>query len=286
MIGVRSCPLDVTYRTVAFGVCVLAVIGAGHRPAVAPAGQPVTPEVCRAAVRETFGPLLPYPAATRTNVPEDGTAGARWIVRWAPVDEMPLAIEVLANPYNVDNQLRAERDMAAIREAVFGAEQRAQAEYERLLDEVRRTGKAADVDGVTLDDEGVIGERADADAHVEIACLMGADTDALGSAVAPSVAPGPDGGWMLRVPAHEYTERTDAGDTRRRFRPAEVRLYAGLPSAPVVSRRGDRDLFDLAVAGAPAPEGAVTVILRGNEALVGELAAAADWARLSALHRR
>jgi hypothetical protein len=247
-----------------------------------------TPEACRTALLETFLPLLPYPAATEANTPADSSTAPRWIVRRPGTDEAPVVIEVMANPFNVDNQRQAERDMAFIREAVFAAERRAQAEYERLVEASRRTGTGRDLAGITLDDEGVAGERADGEAHVEVACLAGVETGAIGSSVEPSVAPGVAGGWVVSVPANEFRAVDRDGGVRVRYRAAEVRLYLGLASLPTVSRRQALDLFDITVrartdqAAVAQPHG-VTVILRGNEALVAQLARDADWTRVVGL---
>ena len=45
---------------------------------------------------------------------------------------------------------------------------RATAQYDRAVAEAKRTGKSQDVDGVTLNDEGIAGARIDADSHVAI----------------------------------------------------------------------------------------------------------------------
>ncbi|MGE4067776.1 MAG: hypothetical protein AB7H88_13445, partial [Vicinamibacterales bacterium] len=245
-----------------------------------------TPDACRAALLETFQPLLPYPAATEANTPADGSADPQWIVRRPGADEAPVVIEVIANPYNVDNQLQAERDMASIRAAVFGAERRAQAEYERLVEESRRTGRGRDLAGITLDDEGVAGERADGEAHLEVVCLAGVTTAALGSSAAPVVERGVAGGWVVSVPANEYREVDPDGGGRARYRPAEWRLYLGADGPPIVSRRQSLDLYDITVRGratsAARPAG-LTIVLRGNEALLADLARDADWTRLARL---
>ena len=75
---------------------------------------------------------------------------------------------MLANPLNDANQLRAERAMAQIQDNIESAARRAAAQYDRAVAEAKRTGRSQDVDGVTLNDEGVAGEKIDAESHVAI----------------------------------------------------------------------------------------------------------------------
>ena len=85
-----------------------------------------------------------------------------------PPEAGSMVIEVLANPLNNANQLRAERAMAQIQQNIESAQRRAEAQYERAVSEAKRTGKSQEVDGVTLGDEGVAGAKIDADSHVAI----------------------------------------------------------------------------------------------------------------------
>ena len=85
-----------------------------------------------------------------------------------PPEPGGLLIEVLANPLNSVNQLRAERAMAQIQANIESAQRRAEAQYERAISEAKRTGKSQEVDGVTLGDEGVAGAKIDAESHVAI----------------------------------------------------------------------------------------------------------------------
>src|SRR4030095_10195142 len=98
--------------------------------------------------------------------PANGNTEARWVVR--PLQPGDRSIEVLANPLNEVNQLRATRAMAQIENNIQAAQRRASAQYDRAVAEAKRTGKSQEVDGVTLADEGVAGAKIDADSHLTI----------------------------------------------------------------------------------------------------------------------
>jgi hypothetical protein len=239
---------------------------------------PAVADAVWAAVR----PALPYPPAAADDQPENGSAGPLWVVR-RPRDD-PAVAEVVANILNVENQARAEQAMAAIQQAVTAAELRAQTEFERL--QARRSG-SAEMRGISLDDEGVAGERADWDARLIIEARDRDDEYefSLPGDVAPTLPAGPAGVALLVVaePA-EYEEIVDSGVTRRRYRPAEARLYVGGLSTPVVERRenGYRVRVGAAVMPSRGP-GSVEVFLRGNRDLVRQVIDKADWMQVAAL---
>src|SRR5262245_58161285 len=108
-----------------------------------------------AAVR----PALPFPAATSDGeLPADQSAIAKWFVIW-PSTADDTRIIVKANPLHPDTQKAGAEAMNRINAAVAAAERRAQAAYDKALEELRRTGKGGDIESITLDDEGVAGER-------------------------------------------------------------------------------------------------------------------------------
>jgi hypothetical protein len=165
--------------------------------------------------------------------------------------------------------------MEQINESVVAAERRAQEAYDRALDELRRTGQASSLEAVTLDDEGVAGERIDAELEVVVEWEPATSFE-LTSGQAPTVTAGAGGpSWVLTVPAHIY--RAEEPGARERFRAAESRLYFGLAEPPRVSRRGARPLFDITLA---PPTSALVVVIRGNDDLVRQVTTAADWSKV------
>jgi len=218
---------------------------------------------------------LPFPSSDQSGeMPSEGGAQHRWFVVWPTAADPRIVIK--ANPLHPDTQQASVEAMDAIQRAIEQAERRAQASYDRAIAEVKRTGKPADVDGISLDDEGVAGERIDADLEVSIQ-LEPATSFELATEHAPVVTPGGVGpSWVVRTAANAYQDpSTQRG--RERFRPAEARLYFGVIERPTVARRGDRHLYAVTIT---AEKDAFCVVIRGNEGLVGRLVAAGDWRRL------
>jgi hypothetical protein len=229
-----------------------------------------------AALADAVRPLLPYPPASPGGeAPADNSADSKWFVVW-PSQPDDTRIVVRANPLHPETQKAAAAAMEQIHAAVVAAERRAQAAYEKAMDEFRRTGKGADLDPVTLDDVGIAGERIDAELEMVIE-LTPVESFDIASGVPPTVAEGTRGpAWKVTIPANTYRSST-ADDRREHFRAAEVHLYFGEVARPDVHRQGDEPQFRVLIP--PAPAG-FRVVLRGNETLVTQLADAADWSRL------
>ena len=93
-----------------------------------------------AAVRGAMAPALPFPATSEDGtVPANGNTEALWMVR--PLQPGDRAIEVIANPLNEANQLKAERAMAQIERNIQAAQRRDAAQYDRAVAEAKRTGR-------------------------------------------------------------------------------------------------------------------------------------------------
>lgn len=222
-------------------------------------------------------PALPFPAATADGAePVEGGAQSRWFVVW-PSDLEDTRIIVKANPFHPDVQKLGAIAEVPIQQAVARAERKAQAAYERALAELKRTGKATDFDVISLDDEGIAGERIDAELELTIELQTTVQSFDILSSDAPVVSAGTNGAaWVVSIPPNTYRESTGT-DTREHFRSAESRLYFGALSRPSVNRRGDGPRFAVSV---PLASGAFAVVLRGNEELLKRVLATADWARL------
>ena len=151
------------------------------------AQDPAVPSRVMAMVRSAMAPALPFPDSDADgSVPVNGNTEALWMVR--PLQAEDQSIEVIANPLNQVNQVRAARAMAQIENNIQAAQRRADAQYDRAIAEAKRTGKSQDVDGVTLADEGVAGAKIDADSHVtiEVAFNKPAYTFEIASSIAPA----------------------------------------------------------------------------------------------------
>lgn len=226
-----------------------------------------------AAVR----PALPYPGASADGeLPADNSATSRWFVVW-PASPDETRIVVKANPLHPDTQKAGAAAMDDINAAVVAAERRAQQAYDNAIEQLRRTGKGSELEVITLDDEGIAGERIDAELEVVIE-LQPAESFAIESSEAPVVGDGP-GGAAFSVSVGPNTFRRTSGDDRREhFRAAEVRLYFGAVPRATVARDGDEPRYRVTIA---PPAGGFAVVIRGNEALVRQIASDADWSRLA-----
>ena len=225
-----------------------------------------------AAVR----PVLPFPGASADGeLPADDSAKSQWFVVWP--DSTDPRIVIKANPLHPETQKAGALAMDQINAAVVAAERRAQEAYDQAIERLRRTGKGAELEVITLDDEGIAGERIDAELEVVIE-LQIAESFAIESSEAPVVSEGRGGiAWSVSVAPNVY-RRIRGDDRREHFRAAETRLYFGPLARPEVRRDGDEPRFHVTVL--PSAETFV-VVVRGNDALVRQIVAEADWPRLA-----
>jgi hypothetical protein len=227
------------------------------------AGQDaLTPRVMT-ALRAAIAPAVPFPPTDDTGgMPANGSTEALWMVRWPEPGEQ--AVEVIANPLNEINQLRARRAMSQIQDNIEAAQRRAEAQYDRAVAEAKRTGRSQDVDGVTLSDEGIAGAKIDAESHalIEVAFNRSAYRSEFTSGIGP-----------------DPSVETGA----ERFCEAETLVYLGRVSRPVMKKRGDSSVFEVTAAATPSGNAAIeslVVRFRGNEALIGELVRKTRWSEL------
>lgn len=238
------------------------------------------------AVWDVVRPALPFPAATARNEPEDGSESARWIVRRAAADEGALVAEVLANPFNRETQDVAVQDMAAIQREVVAAERRAQMEFDRALNDVHETGTPVTVRGVSLNDEGVAGDRADAESRVtiEVEIEGAAHVARIEGTETPTIRAHADGAsWIATVPARIVERGASADDTRPHYHPAQAIVYIGA-AKPVVTSAAPR-AFSVRATPRAGASAVIAVMVRGNRGLVDQVITKADWSRIAERHR-
>ena len=229
------------------------------------------------AVRSAMAPALPFPNSDGDgSLPANGNTEALWMVR--PLQPGDRSIEVIANPLNEVNQLRAARAMAQIENNIQAAQRRAALQYDRAVSEAKRTGKSQEVDGVTLSDEGVAGARIDAESHVTIDVVI--NEPSITFDVASSVQPAPStqvsipgAAAVIAVSSNTYR---DQGTNIERYAEAQTMVFLGRVAAPEVQKRADNHFGVLATATAPA----VVIRLRGNEVLIADLLRKTNWSSL------
>lgn len=237
-----------------------------------PVAQDATEARVMSAVSAAMKQALPFPQTDRTGtVPVDGNTEPLWMVR--PPDPGTMTIEVLANPLNAVNQLRAERAMAQIQNNIESAQRRAAAQYDRAVAEAKRTGQSQEVDGVTLNDEGVAGQKIDAESHVsiEVASRQPSYAFEVTSAMeSRSTTTMQDGRVVIGVPASTYR---DEGLGVERYAEAQTFVFLGRIPPPQVRHLANRSFEIVATADVPS----MVVRLRGNETLIADLLSKTDW---------
>lgn len=241
------------------------------------------------AVRAALAPALPFPDADDTGSPVNASPVPLWVVR--PLQPGERSIEVTANPLNAVNQTRAARAMAQIGASIDLAQRRAELQYENAIAEAKRTGRSQDVDGVSLSDEGVAGARIDAEGHVIIDVDFNQPSYAF--AVESSIAPAPSRQTavagavaVIAVPSNIYQIKT-APRVEERYSPAETVVYFGALALPDVRERSANvyEITSAAAADGAAAVRSLVVRLRGNETLIADILAKADWKQVLALVR-
>jgi hypothetical protein len=228
------------------------------------------------AVRAAMAPALQYPATDDSGtLPAGNDTEAQWMVR--PAEAGDTSIEVLANPLNQLNQLNASRAMAKIENNIESAQRRAADSYEQALSEARRTGKSQAVETVTLSDEGVDGEKIDAESHVTIDVLF--NQAQYHFPIAGRMEPAANLPFAFPFPhidvvAHTYKQDPHSGPEH--YKEREFIVFLGPVAAPSVTNRGLEPMFDLTVNGSAAAR-TMAVRIRGNKELVAEIAAKTNW---------
>lgn len=253
--------------------CVLATIATIAGVVAAATSGLTLQDERRNAFVDALRPALPFPPADDSGeLPAHGGAEPRWFVVWP--EGGGTRVHVKANPLHPDTQAAGVEADTRIQRVVEEAERRAQAAYEKAVEEVKRTGKEVDVSGVTLGDEGVEGERIDADLELTIDLDAPAASYEAASRDAPLVSALPAiGAWIVRTPAYSYRD----GEGRERFAAAEARIFFGLPAAPAVSGRHP-DRFTVTL---PSAAGTFAVRARGNARLLEDVVGRADWPALA-----
>jgi len=210
-------------------------------------------------------------------MPRGGNTEALWMVR--PPEAGERTIEVLANPLNEVNQLKATRAMALIERNIEAAQRRAAAQYDRAVAEAKRTGKSQDVDGITLGDEGIEGAKIDAESHVTIDVAFNEPLYrfAVATASQPALTTG-YAGTVAMISFASSTYKEGPANTER-FAEAETLVFLGGMAAPQVTKRADNSYEVLATATPIDRPGLNTLVIRykGNEALVKDLVSKTAW---------
>ena len=247
------------------------------------AAQQAEPAALSGALRPALARALPFPEAQPDGMPVGGVTEPLWIVRWPAAGD--LRVDVLANPLNPGNHERAMKAEAEIQRAAMASQRKSQADYEQALRDFQRTGTVGDIREISLRDDGVAGERYDAESQLTIRADEFGDAHAftVGTSRLPEALPASAGpAVIVRVAANTYREPGTAGDPGlTRFCAEQAWVYFGALTTPVITRRSD-DSAAVSVARAPGASRGVVVSISGNAELVNRVLQQADWGSLKA----
>lgn len=231
------------------------------------------------AVRAAMAPALPFPSTTADgSVPVNNDTETLWMVDAA---ESTQTIAVFANPLNAAVQSRATRAMAQIDVNIQAAQRRATVQYEAAVAEAKRTGRSQNVDGVSLNDEGVAGERIDAESYASV--VVEFNEREYRFLVPGTMEPSPMESFthpnsvVLMVPGHLYKE-----DGVEHYAKSHRIVLLGRNLEHKVTKQKDGLYLVTAVPATPATGGldSLALHIHGNSELVTDLLAKTDWTQL------
>ena len=246
----------------------------------------ITEQAISAALVKAMHAALPFPAATAEGTPVGGGADAEWMVRWPDADTP--RIEVLANPLNAGNRDRALKAEQEIQKSAMNAQLRSQGDYERAVKEFESTGRASTVREISLRDDGLAGERYDAESQLTIVAqaIAPGHRFTVSTSALPAVSTAVPGLMVVRVAANAYLEPESSGlPGMGHYSPEQAWVFFGPVGTPVITRRDGADVdIEMTAGGQPSQgrHGAV-VMISGNAGLVEQVLTQADWSVLRAL---
>lgn len=259
----------------------IAIVAAMALLTVAPAfAQSAQSALVMTAVRSAMAPALPFPDTAEDGaVPANGNTQALWMIQ---VDQGDQTISILANPLNAAVQLRANRAMAQIENNIQAAQRRATLQYEAAVAEAKRTGRSQAVDGVSLNDEGVAGERIDAESYASIFVEFHEREYRFlvpGSMEPSRVESFPHANvQVLMVPGHVFKDESGV----EHYAEGHRIVLLGRTLDAKVTKSKDNLFVVTAVPTTPATEGldSLALHIQGNSELVADILAKANWAQL------
>lgn len=235
------------------------------------------------ALVQALKPALPFPSVGADGTPVGGTAEPEWMVRWPDADD--LRVEILANPLHAGNRQKALDAEREIQELARLSQRRSQGDYEKAVSDFQRTGRIGEIHEVSLRDEGVAGERYDAESQVTVTVewITSPYRLRVGASTLPERASTPAGtAAVLRLAGHAYKEPASDGlPPATRYCSEQAWVFVGAANAPSTRRAGDAEIEVSATPGDAAR--AAVVRITGNAVLVAQVVSQADWSLIAAL---
>ena len=254
--------------------------------AQSPASVAIANAELSAGLVKAMRSALPFPPATPEGTPIGGSVDAVWTVRWPEADAP--RIEVLANPLNTGNRDRALKAEQEIQKSAMNSQLRSQGDYERAVREFERTGRAPTVREITLRDDGLAGERYDAESQLTIVAqtIAPGHQFTISTSAMPAVSTAVPGLLVVRVAANAYQEPESSGlPGMGHYSPEQALVFLGPVGTPVITpREGAAVEISMTAGKQPATGQHGTVVwISGNAALVEQVLRQADWSVLRAL---
>jgi hypothetical protein len=170
----------------------------------------------------------------------------------------------------------------------MNAQIRSQGDYERAVREFESTGRASSIREISLRDDGLAGERYDAESQltVDVQTVAPGYRFTITTSAAPLASSTATGGAVVRVAANAFEER-QAGDLpgMAHYCPEQAWVVFGPAGQPLIQPRDGAET-DVSFPGSTAatPSGRLIVVsISGNAALVEQVVRQADWSVLRAL---
>lgn len=252
------------------------LIATGDPSAVVAQGRgPVPPPTdagrLAVALREAVAGAIDAPESDPDGTPRDGRAAAPWL-RLPAASADDAAVTIVANPLNPEQRARALQAERDIQQAARASQEASQRDYDRAVDAFARGVPTPDrLREISLDDEGIAGERYDAESEliVHATWQQGRQVLARSGPVSPDVVPSAGRPWvMVAAAAGEYGSPT-------RYAPTELWVAVGVSAVPAV-RGLSATSFEITL-GETGSGPWVLVHARGPRALIESLLAIAPW---------
>jgi|GEM_PF-1336508 len=223
------------------------------------------------ALREAVAGAIAVPDSDPDGTPRDGRADAPWL-RLPSTSREEAVVTLVANPLHPEQRARALQAEREIQQAARVSQDASQRDYERAVDAFARGLPTPErLREVSLEDEGVAGERYDAESELVVRATWqrGGHVLSRSGPAAPGVVPSAGRPWVAVAAA--------AGEfgTPVRYAATELWVAVGVSAAPVI-RALSAEGFEITL-GEAADGPWVLVHARGHRPLVEALLADAPW---------
>jgi hypothetical protein len=248
------------------------------------AAQQIEPTAISDALRPALAPALPFPETQPDGTAPGGAIDPVWTVNWPEAGE--LLVNVVANPENPGNRQRALKAEEDIQKAAMASQRQSLADYEQAVSDFQRTGRVGSIREISLSDDGLAGERFDAESQLTIRAELfdGTYSFTVATSQMPRALPATGGGpaLIIRVAANSYRDAaTPDGSGQAKFCPEQAWVFFGALRPADITRADETRVGASVGTVLPASRGLV-VTMSGNVELVDRVLRQADWSVLRA----